>query len=126
MKVQTFRRIQREDFPDADEWFFDVADVMNKQFEQTTNPLRKNLNFTDNFNAQIIEDLRVDNDTEFEITTQSVKGPATGVFIMETNFKEFHFPPLWSVLSEDKISVRIRWISQPSESPTVSLLIIGA
>lgn len=125
MKVQTFRRIQREDFPDADEWFFAASDVINKQFEQTTNPLRKNLNFADNFNSEIIDGLRVDNDTNFEITLQSLKGTPIGVSLMWSNFMEFHVL-CWEVLGENKIRARIRWFSKPTESPSVRILVIGA
>lgn len=54
-KLPIFRRIRREDIPEAPEWidFFIVS--INQFFETTYNAFNKSLTFTENMDAQINE-----------------------------------------------------------------------
>ena len=52
-KLPVFKRIQREDFPDAPNWIDKVIYPINKFFESTYNALNKQLAFEENVTAEI-------------------------------------------------------------------------
>lgn len=51
-KLPLIRRILREDIPDSPEWVMPILNALNQFFDSVYNALDRNLNFTENIDAQ--------------------------------------------------------------------------
>jgi hypothetical protein len=120
MKVQTFRLIQRGDYPEAPDWFLRVAETINKQLEQLTNLAQKNITAAENTNSEE-RDLEIANDVPFEVTLNQLKGKPTKARLVWANL--FDYPHLaWEVISETKVRAKVRFDSEPANRVRVKIL----
>ena len=124
MKVQAFRRLQREDFKDAPEWWARASDVLNKQIEQLTRAVTGRLSFIDNIDSEI-RSLEVEHDVDIEIGLQKLKLAPIGIAILFSEFNS-NYSLYWEPLSDSKVSVRVKWDTDPTVPVGVRLLMIGS
>ena len=124
MKVQAFRRLQKEDFKDAPEWWARASDVLNKQIEQLTRAVTGRLSFIDNIDSEI-KSLEVEHDVDIEIGLQKLKRAPIGVAVLFSHFNA-NYSLYWEPVSDSKVSVRVKWDIDPTVPVGVRLLMIGS
>lgn len=99
-KAPIFRRVVREDIPDAPDWIDIIITSMNQFFDTVRLALTRNLTFRENINSQI-QDFTIvagasptDNTYEFALTmTKKVEG----LILMQIAQESTNYTPLTSV-----------------------------
>lgn len=122
MKIDSFPRLNPDDFGDAPEFFRQFLDALNPILEQVIEALQGNLAFGENFNG-IYRTVLVEDGVDMEIR-HGLKGSARDVQCVATG----RYSPwriAWENRDKETIKFRVTWDSPPAERTQVLLRILG-
>lgn len=133
MKIQTWRRLSREDLGSVPEPLKPVIDLLleplNRQIESITAALQNNLTLTENTNSEIVQ-IAVKHGIEKTIKLQTLKRKPLDAFI--TNGGRYKAtastaPALsWAVVDSGTVRVRVEWPDAPTGEFNVRIIFMGA
>ena len=122
MKIDSFPRLNPDDFPDLPEPVRQVLEALNPILEQIIDALQGKLTADENSNARYIS-VEAADDTEYEITT-GIDGIARNVSIASTDY--FDYPLLaWENVSNESVRFKVKWATAPSTDPNITLKVEG-
>lgn len=125
MKISSWKRLTKSQFPDLPDWAEPVIDRLNEQIERLTSALSGNWTFEDNALAEV-RTLEMPHDTMVTIELQRLRRSPSGVLLLSTS--EFDYSRLAWRISETRersVDVKVRFDTVPTKTPVVTLLVLG-
>lgn len=124
MKVQSYVKLQRENFPGVPEEFEGVFDHLNKTLEELVSALQGKLSFDDNFNCEIKE-FTVRDNTPIRVKVR-VRGKPRGVILLDRSTSDYHLAS-FTIIDNETVEVAFYFpTTAPTGDTTVRILVIGS
>lgn len=125
MKISSWKRLTKSDFPDMPEWFEPILDRINEQMGLVTSALSGNLTFEDNFLSEK-RTLEIPHDTATSIELQRIRRSPSGVVrLSESEFDYSRVAWRVSETRERSVDVKLRYDVAPTKTPVATLLFLG-
>jgi len=125
MKLPSWRRITKSDYPDLPEWFEEIADSLNRHLELITEALQTGLTIEENLRAEVRQ-LAVANGVWTPVEFQVLRRNAKDAILTASSYHgERDFD--WR-MSETRMltgEIRIVWAVPPPANPTVRVVFLG-
>ena len=124
MKIQNFKNLNRSTETDIPEEIFRTLEPLNEQLQALTTGARRRLSFEDNFNAQVHKILLKD-DIAVDLSVDKVRGKANRVEVDTPGFFDY-YRLAWKVIDENKIRVKVKWDSAPTDKVDATIVVFGS
>lgn len=124
-KIAEFKRLNKEDYPDAPDYFTRLIEAYNISMENIYNAVNKNnLNFTDNINSER-QLITLKHEVPQKVSLKRIKSKVIGVMHLANSINDQVYQPTFTNIGEQMIQVTVSFKTAPTKDVNVDLLFIG-
>lgn len=123
MRIQSYRRVRRDDVPGLPDEVYRALEPISDQLEKLTTAMQGNLRFEDNFESETRE-LEVSHGVAKDISLQKLRrSRAAGAILIEAAAAVASFTS--EVRDLGRVRVTVSFVSDPGEPTRVKFVVLG-